>query len=755
MVLEREEGKEVASAEVVSSGGRRQRLVVVARGDDAVLVLREAAARLRSWPLHAIKLTADQPGGNITVEAGGETLTWSCSDESSRAALWRAALAGARARAAGVGEARLADAALGALLEDAAPDDADAELWARRLADRLAKLDALNVAGMLAAATEGGGAALAERLETGVSAGAALSARLAKYEAIARAAPGASHARSGAARADANARALLTELDEIYKWLDSPALQDLESLGQVSLATPEGRARALAACEALRGALRAERQQPAARRRLAAVRDRLRRLQRARDQLAGALARQLNNALIHLGNEAATEPRAAQRRHADLLPHAPHTRWLKLMDEKAYNALLKVYVNAWSRVLEREIRSACEAAKTALATAPPERADELLDQVLTLVENLCNAEQDFCTQFFHLDVDVKADGSDGERSEKSEGGEREPRRAGAETRRLMAELFPALDAELAALLHAISSHDTYGAMRALACVGRRVLGGEAGAGAGAGGGEARWSRAALAGAAVAAKRGADKIVADRIAALPDAVKQAARKQKCGVLSFIAEFEELSRACEAIFARSARRADLERWYLALAAALLHAVHHADHPRTPKAILHMENYHRLHGVLSSLRVPALESTRKECKQRYQDSLRTYVTQYFGRPLEKLTLFFEGVSEAVAGGVREDEVCYRAAYSKHELRRLLALYPAHEVRKSLHRLYRLVEKHVSEESGLLQVVWRAMQEEFIAQHVQLQARIAACYPGAGLSMPLTTQDILDAFSDIAREH
>ncbi|KAI5633340.1 exocyst complex component sec3 domain-containing protein [Phthorimaea operculella] len=165
--------------------------------------------------------------------------------------------------------------------------------------------------------------------------------------------------------------------------------------------------------------------------------------------------------------------------------------------------------------------------------------------------------------------------------------------------------------------------------------------------------------------------------------------------------------------------------------------------------------MENYHRLHGVLSSLRVPALEATRKECKQRYQDSLRAYVTQYFGRPLEKLTLFFEGVAEAVAGGVREDEVCYRAAFSKHELKRLLAMYPAHEVRKSLHRLYKTVEKQVSEDSGLLQVVWRAMQEEFIAQHTQLQTRITACYPGSGLCMPLTTQDILEAFSDIAREH
>lgn len=54
---------------------------------------------------------------------------------------------------------------------------------------------------------------------------------------------------------------------------------------QVSLTSPEGRARALCACEALRLALRAERAQPQARRRLAAVRERTRRLHKAKDQV--------------------------------------------------------------------------------------------------------------------------------------------------------------------------------------------------------------------------------------------------------------------------------------------------------------------------------------------------------------------------------------------------------------------------------------------------------------------------------------
>ncbi|XP_045769550.1 exocyst complex component 1 [Maniola jurtina] len=733
---------------VEGAGGRAQRLAA----EGGALVLSEGGARLRVWPLHAVAVKPDLTSGAVLVEAGGETLTLRCAEAGRAALLQLAAAAGARAAPGAP-----TDAALAALLDDAEPGDADAERRVRRLAERLARLDALNVAGMLAAATEGGGARLADRLEAGGAASGALAARLARLEALTRAAPAALHARSGAARADAAARALLTELTDIYDWLDNPALQDLDALPEISLGTAEGRARALAAAEALRDALDAARAGEA-RLRLGAVRERLRRLARARDALAAALARHLNNALIHLGNEAtaATAAPRARAHHAELAPYAPFMRWLKCTDEKAYAALLRVYCGAWARVYERDVRAAAERAKQELAHAPPERVDALLDEVLTLVESTCNAEQDFCTQFFCLDVDARGaggGGSGGSGASGASGGGAEARRASDAARRLRAELFPALEQELVALVQHIEKHEPYGAMRALACVGRRVLrGGEGEAEAGAG--EARWARAALAAVAVAAKRGADRVVAERLAALPDAVKQAARKPKCGILSFIPELEELSAVCEAIFARG-RRADLDRWYLALGAAQLRAIATASHPRTPRAVLQLENYHRLHACVSALRVPALDALRRDARARYADALRAYVTQQFGRPLEKLATFFEGVAEAVAGGVREDEVCYRAAYSKHELRRLLALYPAHEVRKSLHRLYRTVEKHLSEEGGLLQVVWRAMQEEFIAQHVALQARIAACYPGAGLSLPLTTQDILDAFSDIAREH
>lgn len=40
------------------------------------------------------------------------------------------------------------------------------------------------------------------------------------------------------------------------------------------------------------------------------------------------------------------------------------------------------------------------------------------------------------------------------------------------------------------------------------------------------------------------------------------------------------------------------------------------------------------------------------------------------------------------------------------------VLALYPGKEVKKGLEQLYRNVEKHLVENSPLLQVVWRHMQ-------------------------------------------
>ena len=66
----------------------------------------------------------------------------------------------------------------------------------------------------------------------------------------------------------------------------------------------------------------------------------------------------------------------------------------------------------------------------------------------------------------------------------------------------------------------------------------------------------------------------------------------------------------------------------------------------------------------------------------------------------------IFFEGVQDCIAAGVKEDEVGYQLAFSKQELRKCIKEYPAKELKKGLEQLYKKVEKHLCEEENLLQV-------------------------------------------------
>jgi hypothetical protein len=67
----------------------------------------------------------------------------------------------------------------------------------------------------------------------------------------------------------------------------------------------------------------------------------------------------------------------------------------------------------------------------------------------------------------------------------------------------------------------------------------------------------------------------------------------------------------------------------------------------------------------------------------------------------------LFFDGVQAKVAQGVKESEIGYQMAFSKQELRKVISIYPGREVKKGLESLYKKVEKHLSDEENLLQVI------------------------------------------------
>lgn len=75
--------------------------------------------------------------------------------------------------------------------------------------------------------------------------------------------------------------------------------------------------------------------------------------------------------------------------------------------------------------------------------------------------------------------------------------------------------------------------------------------------------------------------------------------------------------------------------------------------------------------------------------------------------------------------------------------------------QVKKSIGVLYKRVNKHFSEEEGLLQVVWREIQDEFISQHTKITQLIQKCYPDANVELEFSIEDLLGFFSRIAKSH
>lgn len=165
------------------------------------------------------------------------------------------------------------------------------------------------------------------------------------------------------------------------------------------------------------------------------------------------------------------------------------------------------------------------------------------------------------------------------------------------------------------------------------------------------------------------KRSLDRFMQQQLDSIRDC--KLSRRSKCGILPYISNLEEFSSISDVLM-KSDRRADLEKWYTRLIDTMLEyiSIHSTEHHKTPPQVIKMgtngwrdfgflldllvdgfaENYHHLHSLLSQLKVAVLEMQRKEAKQKYNEALAAYVTQYFGRPLEKLNVMITILFSAV---------------------------------------------------------------------------------------------------------
>ncbi|XP_040274771.1 exocyst complex component 1 isoform X8 [Bufo bufo] len=391
-----------------------------------------------------------------------------------------------------------------------------------------------------------------------------------------------------------------------------------------------------------------------------------------------------------------------------------------------------------------------------LDVADRTKFDKIFEQVLSELEPLCLAEQDFISKFFNLSQHqsmprtpmVEGDDADGGGFSRSQNTVITTSSEKEMIRQMMTHIFRCIEPELNNLIALGDKIDSFNSLYMLVKMSYHVWTAE-------NVDSASFLSTTLGNVLVTVKRNFDKCITNQIKQMEDV--KISKKSKVGILPFVSGFEEFAELAESIFRSAERRGDLDKAYTKLIRAVFLNVEKVanESQKTPRDVVMMENFHHIFATLSRLKISCLEAEKREAKQKYNDHLQSYVIYSLGHPLEKLNTFFEGVKARVAQGIGYDEVSYQLAFSKQELRKVIKDYPGKEVKKGLDNLYKKVDKHLCEEENLLQVVWHTMQDEFIRQYKHFEGLIEKCYTGAGITMEFTIQDILEYFSSIAQSH
>ncbi|XP_048832225.1 exocyst complex component 1 isoform X2 [Brienomyrus brachyistius] len=388
-----------------------------------------------------------------------------------------------------------------------------------------------------------------------------------------------------------------------------------------------------------------------------------------------------------------------------------------------------------------------------LDVADRTKFDKIFEQVLSELEPLCLAEQDFISKFFKLQHVPTGEGHEVDGNMPSRqvaaGEHRHSMSSDKEVvRQMMNKIFQSIEIELNNLIALGDKMDSFHSLYMLVKMSYHVWTAE-------NVDPASYLSTTLGNVLVTVKRNFDKCISTQIKQMEEV--KISKKTKVGILPFVTGFEEFAELAETIFRSAERRGDLDKAYVKLIKAVYLNVEKVanESQKTPRDVVMMENFHHIFSTLSRLKISCLEAERREAKQKYTEHLQAYVINSLGQPLEKLNHFFEGVEARVAQGVREEEVGYQLAFNKQELRKVIKEYPGKEVKKGLDNLYKKVDKHLCEDENLLQVVWHSMQDEFICQYKHFQGLIDRCYPGSGITMDFTIQDILEYFSSIAQSH
>lgn len=99
----------------------------------------------------------------------------------------------------------------------------------------------------------------------------------------------------------------------------------------------------------------------------------------------------------------------------------------------------------------------------------------------------------------------------------------------------------------------------------------------------------------FASALIQVKRAFDKFMQTQLQSILCDVK-VNRRNKCGILPYVENFEPFARTAEKIFKNSDRKVDLEKWYTKLVSTMFEAIvtHSREHHKTPQEVIKMGKF-----------------------------------------------------------------------------------------------------------------------------------------------------------------
>ncbi|CAI4225600.1 unnamed protein product [Auanema sp. JU1783] len=472
-------------------------------------------------------------------------------------------------------------------------------------------------------------------------------------------------------------------------------------------------------------------------------------------------------------------PKQSQRFHA-LSPLSELILWLKHNKPAAYSVVMQRYVDATKQLYKKlfdqffeqlhvEINklsykrseSTANSAKLSVASSIsfPDTSNEfeeiskLIETVLGELGPVVDCEQKFCLRFFHITTDllmqaeVVSTGS-GDSSTLGSATRSIEKTINEQIRAMMGPIFDSLNEHLKKFADVICKQTPSNVLVLFVILSKKILSPQD---------SGSYFAVTFGTLVVLVKRQLDFYMENERRVYTDI--KLTKKVRVGILPSIMRFQSFVIHAESIFKDLDRRTDIEKWYSLLCRSVIEGIQKVawnSSNKSPPNVVLFENYHQLYLSLSELRLPCLDDMRKLAKKEKEEQIMNYVRDSLGKPLEKVHIFFENITNAITfNGIRPEEISYQPQFSRPELKKVISLYPGKEVKKGLELLYRKLEKHLGENSSLLQVVWREFQEQFIKQLQGYQLIMTDCYPGAKVDLDVSIDDILSFFSCIAQQH